>query len=243
MWENYIAMSKTLAELLKTLRVQAHMSQRTLWKKSGVDRGHISKLESGEDDNITLATARRLAEALGIKASVFLEDDSPGTPDTVDMRLAKLVSDLKDCQREFPRPVPIYDHFPIDKGATKAFDYLYMRHDFSVPRTQAIEGFVFSDSTMSPEIKLGDVLVMHRGLPAQRHDIVILEIGDESFVGILGQNEGEYTVSNKAGEHRAVKDLKKLVVVVAILRILRTPPQGSPSLLMLKPQHEELSVN
>jgi len=56
---------------LKTLRNQKGWTQDMLAEYSGVSQAAISAIESGSNQNISLATAKKLAEALGVGIEHF----------------------------------------------------------------------------------------------------------------------------------------------------------------------------
>jgi len=56
----------TLAQALRQFRKDAGLSLRDLAERSGINRGAISRLESGERVQPRAETLKRLAEALGI---------------------------------------------------------------------------------------------------------------------------------------------------------------------------------
>lgn len=60
---------------IKDLRQAAGLTQAQLVERSGVSRGQIQKLESGEIKigNITLINAARLADALGVEIGTLIE--------------------------------------------------------------------------------------------------------------------------------------------------------------------------
>lgn len=60
---------------LKRLRLARQLSQRALAKKVGVSQAFIGQLETGTEDNPTLATLRKLAKALKVTPSTLLADE------------------------------------------------------------------------------------------------------------------------------------------------------------------------
>ena len=56
---------------LKELRKERNMSQIELAQKSGVSRGIITRLESGDEYVTTTTTLRKLAEALDVPVSLL----------------------------------------------------------------------------------------------------------------------------------------------------------------------------
>ena len=64
---------------LRELRKQAGLSQKELAEKSGVYVRQIRRVELGTSqiENVTLANAKRLADALGVSIEELLEKGSP----------------------------------------------------------------------------------------------------------------------------------------------------------------------
>ena len=62
--------------MLKSLRQAAGLTQSALASRSGINLRQIQKIEAGEIkmENITLQTAARLAQALGITMEELLKD-------------------------------------------------------------------------------------------------------------------------------------------------------------------------
>lgn len=64
--------SQKFGENLKKIRLEKKMSQGDICRALGVDRGYISNLESGKR-NPTLATIKRIADALGVSVDRLLK--------------------------------------------------------------------------------------------------------------------------------------------------------------------------
>ena len=64
--------SKKFGANLKKIRQEKNMSQGDICRSLGVDRAYISNLESGKR-NPTLATIKRLADALGVPVDKLLK--------------------------------------------------------------------------------------------------------------------------------------------------------------------------
>lgn len=62
-----------VGEKIKNLRLKLGLSQEELAVKSGISRVTISKLENGSQNITTNKTLAMLGEALGCKASYFLQ--------------------------------------------------------------------------------------------------------------------------------------------------------------------------
>ena len=59
---------------LKAAREKRGMSLRDLSERTGMDRSALSKLESGERLNLTIATLMRYADAMGMRLELSLTD-------------------------------------------------------------------------------------------------------------------------------------------------------------------------
>jgi transcriptional regulator with XRE-family HTH domain len=65
---------RIFGDRLRTLRHEADLSQEELASRSGLHRTYVSSVERGRR-NISLATIYSLADALGIDASDFFDED------------------------------------------------------------------------------------------------------------------------------------------------------------------------
>lgn len=76
---------KTLAYRVLLSRRDLDWNQENLAEKSGVSRGHISKIERGDTTNITIEVAYALADALGVSRAYLIgltDDPHGGIPDS-----------------------------------------------------------------------------------------------------------------------------------------------------------------
>ena len=55
-----------LGAVVRRLRVRQDLTQEALARRAGVTQGDLSKIESGERPNPSVATLKRLARALGV---------------------------------------------------------------------------------------------------------------------------------------------------------------------------------
>jgi len=67
----------TLGQRLKAYRLLAGLSQNQLAHRANVHRPIISEVESGKQANLTLETARRLTQVLGISLETLAGDGEP----------------------------------------------------------------------------------------------------------------------------------------------------------------------
>ena len=69
-----IAMTeRRLGAVVRRLRRELDLTQAQLARRSGLDQGHISQIESGKRANPTTAVVKRLARALGVSAAELLD--------------------------------------------------------------------------------------------------------------------------------------------------------------------------
>ncbi len=84
---------ETVGELIKRIRHEKGISQKTLADRSGLGTSYISRLEASKGpQSITLVTARALAKGLGVPASVFLEAELEISDETKAIREARAKS-------------------------------------------------------------------------------------------------------------------------------------------------------
>lgn len=70
---NTVDLNQRLAHNLKNVRTQAGLSQEELAGRCGVHRTYIGSIERGER-NVTLATVRKVAAALGVDPLELLRE-------------------------------------------------------------------------------------------------------------------------------------------------------------------------
>ncbi len=70
----------TIGEAIKQVRKGKGISQGTIEAKTGIQRGYLSKIENGHNDNPKFKTLYKISEALKVKLS-----DIIGMVDTVDI--------------------------------------------------------------------------------------------------------------------------------------------------------------
>ncbi|MGE3744910.1 MAG: helix-turn-helix domain-containing protein [Sphingomonadaceae bacterium] len=61
----------SIGDAIRALRAQQGMSQEELASRSGIDRGHMGRLERGER-NLSILNLFKVAEGLGVKPSDIL---------------------------------------------------------------------------------------------------------------------------------------------------------------------------
>jgi PAS domain S-box-containing protein len=69
--------SQTIGEVVKSLRTSSGMTSEQLAVSAGLSPSYIRKLESGARHAVTLDTAKKLANGLGVLPDVFFQADTP----------------------------------------------------------------------------------------------------------------------------------------------------------------------
>ena len=69
-------MNTRLVGMLVSLRASKKLSQRQLAKKMGVDASKVSRMEAGSDDQLRWGDVLRYMRALGVNASLLVDDPS-----------------------------------------------------------------------------------------------------------------------------------------------------------------------
>ena len=65
--------SKRLSQMLRTLREEKGWTQEELAEKASVERSYLTKLETGDKVNPSLAVLKRLAKSLRVTVTELLE--------------------------------------------------------------------------------------------------------------------------------------------------------------------------
>ncbi len=64
---------KKLSRVIRTLREAKGLTQVDLARRAKIERTYLTKLETGDKDNPSLAILKRIAKALGVPVTTLLE--------------------------------------------------------------------------------------------------------------------------------------------------------------------------
>jgi DNA-binding Xre family transcriptional regulator len=70
----YFALMRAIGQL-KEIRQQKKLSLATLAKRSGIDKGALSRLENGQNSNPTYSTLTAIARALGAELKIVIKEE------------------------------------------------------------------------------------------------------------------------------------------------------------------------
>jgi len=62
-----------IGKALRKIRKERSISQGDIYRATGIERSHISKIESGEIKDPKLSTMFRICNAIGMKVSEFIQ--------------------------------------------------------------------------------------------------------------------------------------------------------------------------
>lgn len=68
-----------IGDIIRQKRKALRLTQVELSQRSGIDQGHISRIESGESVNVTLGNLRAIAKALGCSVTDLLPEQDKKT--------------------------------------------------------------------------------------------------------------------------------------------------------------------
>jgi len=138
-----VIMVKTLAELVKELRLRRGFSQRKLAQVSGVSRQYINLIESGKRHTKTsIPMITKLARGLDVPPETFLRAEHPPEPELPEQILERL-------RLAQPQSIPVYTEFPVHAGeGIEPVEYLYRTRAISTRK--GIEAYIVHGTCLFP---------------------------------------------------------------------------------------------
>jgi len=158
-----------IGDQVRALRVQRGWSQAELARRSGVDQGRISRLESGETLNPQPETLLRLSEALQVPLTAIVGRPSPATIHAVVPGRA---------------PVPIV-RVPAHAGADWTWEPTgqVTTIDDAVARARDLLGVIVVGECMVPDVMDGDLVIFDRAARQPRdRDMVVVTRDNQVLV-------------------------------------------------------------
>ena len=192
------------------------MTQAELSARSGLGRGHISRIETGGYKNPSQITFERLARGLGL-GIIELRNEIRGetletpfeTPEDILERL-KLVT---------PISVPVYSNYPFHAGdPTEPVEYVYHARTRKARRT--VEGYIVHGKCLEPRITDGDIIIVDREASIDNGDIVACLIDDQLRLGYLRKIADELWLENGDGRVR-FEECQMAAPVTEVIRRLK----------------------
>jgi repressor LexA len=206
----------TIGERIKALREEKHLTLEDVGNIVGVGKSTVRKWETGMIANMKRDKIAKLALALGVTPAFLMGwEDSPVRP--------------KESPRRYVQ-IPIYASVSAGPGC---FAEGNIEGYTSIPDDMAREGDFFGlrvrGSSMDPEIKDQDVVVVKKTNVAEDGDTVVAIVnGDSGFVKrLVKYAEGISLVSINATEYPPMiftaKQIESLPVTIqgVVVRLIR----------------------
>jgi len=199
---------------IKEARLQSGLTQEALALKAGFERSYVNQLERGKYKNITIQTARKLADALGVSADELLgteTSDRTGLSDkSVKDMLKAFTSDFADkLQKLEIVEIPIRGIIPAGNPEVKEeIDLGVVR----VPR-EIVEGKidrVFAlkiggESLSGDELHYGDNVLVDPDAPIIDGKIYAVRIGGtEVLARHVYKENGKLRLESSNGEYQRI---------------------------------------
>jgi transcriptional regulator with XRE-family HTH domain len=163
-----------IGEKIRILRKQRGISPEKLGQMIDLSGQYIRKLESGARKSVTLTTARKLADGLGVEVSDLI--DKPGLP-SLPVRSPEIA--LEDIELSIKAYIPVYGEVSAGTGV-EPIDYVASTRQQPAPdsyRAYRVKGLC-----LTPEIWDGDTIIVDTALQPQNNDLVVVIIDGEASV-------------------------------------------------------------
>ena len=178
---------------IKAAREAKQWTQEDLSKASGVSLQSIKRYESAKDNNITLDTLNKIADALEVNVELFvMRDMSPSRMNNMSLtHVSKLSLSQNNTQSNDSVKIPVYDevyasagqgfindehitqHIELDKGFLRSYFGLTSFLDLSIITARG--------DSMIPTIPPKCQLLVQKGTPREEQ-ICVTRIDDELYV-------------------------------------------------------------
>ncbi len=191
------------------------MTQSELAEKSGLDRGHIARIETGDYKTVQQDTFQKLAKGLSMtvgQLTAEIEGKTTHHPPVDALEpLRRLQMDLQS--------VPIYSDFPFHAGdSVEVFEYYYLSRAKGAPKN--LEGYMVHGTCLDPDIKDGDMIIVDREGAIGNGDIIACLVNEELHLARLRKVADELWLENRHGKIKFT-DCIMAAPVVRIERKLR----------------------
>ena len=178
---------------IKAAREAKQWTQEDLSKASGVSLQSIKRYESAKDNNITLDTLNKIADALEVNVELFvMRDMSPSRMNNMSLtHVSKLSLSQNNTQSNDSVRIPVYDevyasagqgfindehitqHIELDKGFLRSYFGLTSFLDLSIITARG--------DSMMPTLPENCQLLVQKGTPKEGQ-ICVTRIDDELYV-------------------------------------------------------------
>lgn len=200
---------------LAAIRKAKRLSQSVLAEKSGLNRGHIARMETGLIPTVTFDTYKKLAAGLDMPLDAFMEQMGESSPaqDTPEQILERL-------RLATPISIPIVRDFPMRAGEPyDAQDYVYLPRARAAAR-KGLEAYIVDGNCLSPDIENKDVVIIDRERTIEQGDIVAVLYQGQMHLGKIKKIADETYIENSHGRFK-LKDCPIAAPVIQVVRRLK----------------------
>jgi len=212
-------MSGTVAELVRSRRLQKGLTQSELALETGLRQAYISQVEKGEiaiprDPQLDkLGAALDLSRADFYRAAGRFEGMHPDPPDAPPARSFDDI--LRELEAERPIAVPVIEQVASAGRGEAAIGYVYLPP--MGRRRPGLFAMRVRGQCMSPRIEDGDTIIVDREAPAEVGKIVLAVAGDNwdlVLVKRLVEREGRRWLEPLQGQAIVIDGSVRIVGVV-----------------------------
>ena len=213
---------ESIGELVKKLRDEKGISQSELARLSGVDRSHISQLESGSQTSITLRTARALAYALQVKPEIFLSEDQtpvdlpPKSPADIMQELQQALNAVELIRLPLRGTVPAGSPFIQEQ---EAGEYIEVPKELlkGISDGKKLYALTVSGTSLIGDgILSGDTVIVQPETEIIDGKIYVVRLGNEVCARHVYKQNDHLRLKSSNGDYQemAVKDVEILGRIV-----------------------------
>lgn len=197
---------------IKRLREERGLTQDKLSLRSGLGRGHISRIEKGHYKIPSQRTFELLAKGLGLTI-IQLNQEIRGEKSLATETPEQILDRLRLAA---PVSVPVYKDFPFHLGSPMdTIEYVYLARVKAVKKN--IEAYPVMGMCLEPIIKEGDIIVIDRDGDINSGDIVACLCKSGRMLGRTRMIDGEPWLEN--GD--AMVRLQDCLIKAPVLEVIR----------------------
>jgi transcriptional regulator with XRE-family HTH domain len=194
--------------IIKRLREQKGLTQAELSELAGVERSHLSRIETGAYQSFKEDTIKGLARGLGISLAELSQEIYGPAPQPISGSKVEL------------QMVPVYADFAFHAGeSTEPVEHVY-RAMMKGNRKKHLEGYIVHGTCLMPDVLDGDTIIVDRERAIENGDIVACQIDGELYIARLKKVAHELWLENNHDRHKFT-ECQVCAVVIEVVRRLK----------------------
>jgi len=193
------------------------MTRQQFLSRSGIDPGHLSRIEKGDYHSSTNDTTRKLAQGLGVSVDELnrrLYGGSEVRPISFDEAYQAVLTTK-------PITIRVYDWeaFPFQpNNSVEPIRLIYRAPD--QPVLKRGEGYVIRGTSLPPLIREGDTIVIDRDGIIENHDIVVCSSNGSVTLAKVRMVSSQAWVERKDCRMK-IEECRDTSLVVEVIRGLK----------------------